>query len=84
MASRKEVYDAIDGEREYQVARWNRPAPDRTIDEWAMYFEVYSRELCDLAAHTNDDESVPEKLAIVRKLTAMGVACMEQHGAPQR
>jgi hypothetical protein len=84
MTTRVDVYAAIDTEREYQVARWNRPTPDRTIDEWAMYFEVYSRQLCDLAAHTNDDERVSEKLSSVRKIAAMCVACMEQHGAPKR
>lgn len=84
MVTREEVYKAIDGERDYQVTRWTRPTPNRTIDEWAMYFEVYSRKLCDLAAVTGDDEQVVEKLNIVRKLTAMGVACMEQHGAPKR
>ena len=84
MTPRTQVYEAIDGERDYQVTRWTRPTPNRTIDEWAMYFEVYARKLCDLAAITNNDERVPEKLDIVRKLSAMGVACMEQHGAPKR
>jgi hypothetical protein len=90
-ATRQEVYAAIDGERAYQDKRWGRTASSgqpgdgsRTIDEWALYIEVYARKLAELAATTGDAESVNDKLDGMRKIAAMGVACMECYGAPHR
>lgn len=76
---REEVYRAINSERAYQDFRWTPQA--RTLDEFALYIRQYSEELADLAAHS--DEPKP-KLDIVRKVAALCVACMEQHGAVLR
>ena len=91
MTPRTEVYAAIDSERDYQDMRWGRTASsgqlgngNRTIDEWALYILVYAQEFARLAATTGDTESVVAKLDCARKIAAMGVACMEQHGAPKR
>lgn len=85
---RSQVYELIDGERDYQDLHWgdslssNRPGNgERTIDEWALYIYGYAHKLMVAAATITDPN---EKLAIVRKVAALGVICMEQHGAPPR
>ncbi len=90
---REDVYRLVDGERDYQDSRWGstlssdrEPVPgtqggDRTIDEFALYIAGYSDDLIREASHFGGAEN---KLAIVRKLAGLCVACMEQHGAPQR
>lgn len=100
MTSRAHVFRAIDSERDYQDSRWGRVdkivpgAPpitgsstqgegvgNRSIDEFALYIFGYANDLMQLASHTNAPKP---KLDFVRKVTALGIACMEQHGAPFR
>lgn len=91
--TRQQVYDAIDSERDYQNLKWGntlsgdrkptdeQPAGSRTVDEFALYIVGYGHKLLDNASsfsYTND------KLEIMRKIAALCVACMEQHGAPKR
>jgi hypothetical protein len=97
---RERAYSAIDSERTYQDKRWGRVREkigddkmltgsstlgqgvgNRSLDEFVLYMEGYLRDLVHLASHTNDPAP---KLEFVRKVTALGVACMEQHGAPMR
>lgn len=93
MPTRSDVYRAIDSERNYQDSRWGKtlsgdrpptelqPGGTRTVDEFALYIVGYAHKLLDNAstfAITKD------KLNIIRKISALGVACMEQHGAPMR
>lgn len=86
--TRKEVYNAIDTERTYQDAKWghtlsgNRSGNgDRSVDEFALYIEGYARDLANFCSHFANDN---QKLEVVRKIAGLGVACMEQHGAPVR
>lgn len=86
--TREEVYRLIDGERDYQDNLWgktlssNKPGNgERTVDEFALYIAGYAQELTTIASHSADPNS---KLAHVRKIAALAVACMEQHGAPAR
>ncbi len=76
---RKAVYAAIDTERDYQSKKWGEPP--HTIDEFALYIIEYAAKLQRIAGTTNYE---PKKLDAVRKVAALGVACMEQHGAPPR
>lgn len=89
---RDKVYTAVDSERDYQDARWGdtlsggRPAPKgkegfRTLDEWVLYINHYAGELQRVAGTSNDPTEI---LNFVRKVAALGVVCMEQHGAPHR
>lgn len=95
--ARVRVYEAFNTERDYQDELWGktvygRPvsgssgyAPEaggnRTIDEFALYIQRYANALTDIAGSTGDAEA---KLHAVRKVGALAVACMEQHGAPKR
>ena len=86
--TRNEVYKLVDSERDYQDKRWGktlssgRPGDGgRTIDEFALYILGYSNNLMYLASHSCDSDS---KLDFVRKVAALCVACMEQHGGRPR
>ena len=83
-----EVWDALMSERSYQKMKWNHSASsgqpgngERTIDEYALYITEYAAQLRHLAGTALDPK---EKLDAVRKVTALGMACMEEHGAPLR
>ena len=86
--NRSDVYELIDGERDYQDAKWcsNRSSGEagngeRTIDEFSLYILGYAQDAARLASHILDRNL---KLAEIRKVAALCVACMEQHGAPER
>ncbi len=93
--SRANVYAAIDSERDYQDEKWGstlsgnrlpvsslrQSGGDRTVDEFILYMEGYMGDLVYKGSNFCD---TPDKLDFVRKVTALGVACMEQHGAPSR
>lgn len=77
--SRAEVYVAIDTERDYQASRWNEKPHE--IDSFVTYIIEYVRRLTEYAATSGDPLL---KLDAMRKVAGLCVACMEQHGAPQR
>jgi len=88
MPDRKEVYAAIDSERAYQDRRWNTGTTTTGGQHSVTEFLVFMRDYIEEALHTvsrNAEPGASEKaLENVRKVTAMGVACMEQHAAPHR
>ncbi len=75
---RLEVYDLIDGERAYQRARHEghcvpHKDEDHSVADWILYMED---QLNQAKKHIyNLDESLA--LDQIRKVTALGVACME-------
>ena len=77
--NRKDVYSAINSELAYQKARFGENPHE--IDAFATYIRQYSKLLDETATQPNPPEA---KLAIVRKIAAIAVRCMEQHGAPER
>lgn len=82
MTERTDVYRAIDTERTYQEDRW--PGHRHSVAEYVLYMEQYLSDVRDLLSK-NDDEAIrPRALAGIRKVTTLGVACMEEHGAPPR
>lgn len=88
MATRAEVYDALTSERAYQRDRWNERTTTsggfHSLEEWLMYIEHYiGLAKVSLSTKAKQDAYV-EVPHIMRKITAMGVAAMEEHGAPKR
>lgn len=87
---RQEVYAAIDSERAYQNQRWGRTPEERTghnphsVCEWLAYMQYYVNEGLKLATTANDPDASQRALEFARKVAALGVVCMEQHGAPRR
>lgn len=84
-ATRAEVYAAIDSEREYQ----NALGPDRraasenrfSVGDWLVMMKVYVDKA--LVAWT-DNPGTDAAMNAIRKVSAIGVAAMEEHGAPKR
>ena len=86
--TRAEVYEALDGEREYQESRWNEDTTEsdgkHVVAEWVLYMEHYLGLARTVLSTKPEPEATQEALHIVRKIAALGVACMEQNGAPKR
>lgn len=82
MATRQEAFEAINGERGYQAALWGEKP--HTITEFLGYIRDYTEEALHTTCRQADVVANPKALAIIRKLGALAVACMEQHGAPER
>ena len=85
---RKEVYGIIDTERDYQNAKFgktlssDRPGNgERTLDEFILYISVCSDKLAESCIFPSSTET---KLASIRKVAALCVQCMEQHGGVER
>ena len=79
MTTLDEIYDAIKSEREYQADKWGEPP--HTIDEFSLYVAEYTTQLVHVSGTTSASHP---KLDAMRKIGALVVACMEQHGAPHR
>jgi hypothetical protein len=84
--TRAEVYDVIDGERAYQDAQQGNAKrhegqPPMTPGEHLLCME----ELLKVARETwYKPDGGQTCLHHVRKAVAVGVQCMERHGAPPR
>jgi hypothetical protein len=87
MNTRKEVYDAIDGERGYQVNRHERiiaqhphKDEDHSIADWVIYMEWHLNEVKKHIYFLDFEKAMDQ----MRKVTALGVACMEHCGVVKR
>lgn len=81
---REDVYKLIDGEREYQNERWKNDIMPSGTWEWIVYMEDYLTEAKHILSRQEAPECYPAAMAIIRKVTAMGVAAMEQIKTPAR
>lgn len=86
VATREEVYRCIDTERDYQdgLASTSETDGHHTIAEFLLYMDDYMREAKTIASRTWGPSAGPKTLDFVRKVTALGVACMEQNGTVDR
>ena len=88
MVSRIEVYKAINSERDYQESRWNAETTVseniHSFEDWIVYMEDYLAEAKHLLARSARQDADPKCCHIMRKVLAMGVNALEQHGAPLR
>ena len=87
-ATREEVYKAIDGERNYQDDRWNESTTTsaglHSVTEFVLYMEHYLTETRRLLSTQASPKAEQDGLDFIRKVTALGVACMEQNGVVKR
>lgn len=88
---RTDVYAALDSERAYQNSRWCRTDPDKaaghnphSVCEWLTYMRYYIDKGLELSTTNSDPQASQQALEFARKVSALGVVCMEQHGAPRR
>lgn len=92
MPTMDEALDALRNEREYQERLWgdkarggrDNPGRLKSTTEWIAFMQNYLREAEDLTCRTFGPVADPKIVHIIRKVGAMAVACMEQHGAPLR
>jgi hypothetical protein len=77
------VYDAIDGEREYQDGKWGGPGHDagHGVGSFIVFMDEYLRRAKEKLTTVVGDEAALHEL---RKVAALAVACFEQHGCPSR
>ena len=79
---REEIYKIIDGERDYQDKKWGGEEHDKTHfpTDWLIYMQR-----CLNKAMTADEEQDEEKLlSELRQVVALGLACFEVYGVPER
>lgn len=84
---RKEVYNKIDIERDYQDLRWNSrteknntPDEEKPPAEWLNYIEFHLNKAKEKVYMLENENALVE----VRKVAALAVRCLEIHGCPER
>ena len=87
-ATRQEVYAVIDGERNYQDG-WKDPTLTdsqgiHTVQEFLTYIQSYTNEAIEVGCRRPDRVSVEFGLHALRKIAALAVSAMEQHGVRER
>lgn len=87
-ASFDDVVVVIRSERDYQRRRWGRRHPEggfveveKSITDFMVYMQDYLTEAFHRASR---EPGCTGALEVLRKVVTLGVACMEQHGAPPR
>jgi hypothetical protein len=86
MTERSSVYQAIDGERDYQDEMQVGPdgrtdGRDKSVGDHLTLIRVYSAKAD--AAYSENPGDLPA-IHEIRKIAALAVRCMEDHGAPAR
>ena len=85
---RKEVYELIDGERDYQDLKWGADPQSRhsnhSPEEWFMYIEDYINEAKHVLSREAYGVCEEKAMNIMRKVAAMAVCAMEQNGSKSR
>ena len=77
---RSEIYKAIDSERDYQDKKWGNNSLDNSIADYILYMEKHIQNAKDALYELESKEA----REFLRKVTALGVACFEQHGVEPR
>lgn len=80
---RAAAYNAIDSERDYQDALSSdrTDGSQHTVGDYTVMLQHYQQEL--VKAWTMN-AGVDQALHVMRKIAAIAVHCMEDHGAPVR
>jgi len=68
---------ALELEREYQRTKWSDLDPKNSPADFLVYISVYLHK----AMSCNDPSNPVATLTMIRKIAALGLACMELHGA---
>jgi len=83
---REEVYKIIDNERNYQDRKWGGKSNDEGlgINDFILYMQHYLAKAIEESVESTDSEVEEKCLEELRKVVALGIACMEVHGVPER
>ena len=86
--TREQVYKVIDTEREYQDRIWSVLNKEiSNPSSYILWMEEYLNKARVLASSLDErkgTEGCEKIMDVIRKVTAMGIACMEINGAPER
>jgi len=81
MTVRRTIYEVIDEERGYQDEKWGSIEDYETdMAAWVVHIERHL-EKAKAAVYERKDKEV---LSEIRKIAALGVAAMEEHGFVRR
>lgn len=87
-ASREAIYSALNEERDYQDRRWNKETTitegQHSVAEFVLFMDTYIQEIKRDLSYNGEPEASQLALDKLRKVTAMGIACMEQNGLVRR
>jgi hypothetical protein len=78
MIKREHVYLIIESERKYQDENWPGTA---NVGEHLVLMQTYLNEAMQKWTHTKGDETALQE---IRKVAALAIRCMEQHGVAVR
>jgi hypothetical protein len=88
LPTREEVFQIINAEREYQERRWGFVSPSgklvpvsHSVGDYIVLMDNYLAEAKRAFAKNHGDTAALNEL---RKVVALGVACFEQNGLPDR
>lgn len=88
---REDVYNIIDSERDYQNKLWvvrKEGEPDTEVThsfaEWIMFIEDYLNEAKHMLSRESFVTANPKAGVIMRKVAALAVASLEEHGSEPR
>lgn len=84
--TREQAYRVIDTERDYQEMRKSRDsgAHSHSPEEFLLYMEHYLQEARRVASTVWGPGTKPATMDVLRKVTALGVAAIEENGCPER
>jgi len=79
----KDIYKVLDGERRYQDTKgellgWSAT---HSVGDFIVFMQGYLNDAIKKGSHEAGWQGSLEEL---RKVVALGVACFEQHGVPER
>lgn len=75
---RSEVFGAISSERAYQESKWDKPKS--SVAEYLVYMRHHLDKAFKSMSTGEPIEMCDSVISQVRKVSALGVACGEQHG----
>lgn len=81
--TRKEVYELVDGEREYQnnLPGFRTDGKQHTVGDYVTMLTHYVNKLHEAWTMNPGNQAA---LDVMRKCAGITVRCMEEHGAPPR
>lgn len=80
---REEVYQVLNRERLYQDIKWGGQNFDQhhEVEAWLVYMQAYlNKAINRISTETGPQGALDE----MRKIVALGIACFEIHGVPER
>jgi hypothetical protein len=79
---RERVYNAIDSERDFQDRKWGTVEEHpHEVGGWLTIMRQLLRDAEKAWASSSTDLTATDE---IRKVVAVGMACLEQHGVPMR